>query len=55
MPVHTSVKRKAKKLRGGGLTPGKAGKLLKDNGSLTDPQKGLFGLVRGGGSPSRPH
>jgi len=55
MPSHTGVKRKmkTKKFRGGGLAPAKAGKLLEDNGSLSDAQKGLFGLVRGGGTPSR--
>jgi len=53
MPSHTGVKRKAKKLRGGGLTPRKAGILLEEDDELSKKQKGLFGLVKGGGTPSR--
>ena len=40
-----------------GLSPGKARKMLHDNSAqghpLTNKQRGLFGLVAGGGTPTR--
>lgn len=43
--------------RGGRLSPEKAKKMLRDNSAqghpLTPKQKGLFGLIAGGGTPSR--
>ena len=43
--------------RGRSLGPAKAKKMLEDNSAqghpLTDKQRGLFGLIAGGGTPTR--
>lgn len=55
--IKITDKNQVKMFQGGGLTKRKAGQILEEGQiggrPLTDPQKRLFGFVKGGGRPTR--